>query len=330
MKHWVCVSTLVLVGCVESLDEAATSQEITEANGVSLNGVSLNGVPLNGVSLNGVSLNGVSLNGVSLNGVSLNGVSLNGVSLNGVSLNGTSLAGTRSDTGEALTLPVGGVGFTGLLSNGATIALHVDGAAPLTGANSDITAYTISYATDAGTFPLCDGANEALALAGTWSTQAGVPGGGAYTAADLTFACRGKTIAKCVELGYKQARGYQTQLESCVRALRGDYCGDGTPYTVTGHLVNLFDSAGVQTDTELLWVPEAEWTPAGARCISSKRETRFYENGLVPTCLLKKTKTLSVTTSCATSFSGGAALITELPIVATTSPSSLVQVLKAI
>jgi hypothetical protein len=300
---------------------------------VSLNGVSLNGVSLNGVSLNGVSLNGVSLNGVSLNGVSLNGVSLNGVSLNGVSLNGTSLSGTRSDTGDALTVPIAGTTLVGVLSNGDTLALHVQGAASLTGANSDLTAYAITYDSDLGQLPLCDGANEALAVAGTWNTEAGVPGGGAYSATDMTLACRNKTIAKCVELGYKQSTGHQPQLESCVRALRGDYCGNGSPYTVNGQTLNLYDNAGVQLDTQA-WSPEAEWTPGGARCISSVQETRFFTNALLPVCLLKSSKTVNSSKNCGSvGFSNGAILITELPVTVSTSTGGatpLSQVRKAL
>jgi hypothetical protein len=312
MKTFLCAATLLAACTDPTIDEGTTDQEVVAANGVSLNGVSLNGVSLNGVSLNGVSLNGVSLNGVSLNGVSLNGVSLNGVSLNGVSLNGTSLSGTRSDTGDALTVPIAGTTLVGVLSNGDTLALHVQGAASLTGANSDLTAYAITYDSDLGQLPLCDGANEALAVAGTWNTEAGVPGGGAYSATDMTLACRNKTIAKCVELGYKQSTGHQPQLESCVRALRGDYCGNGTPYTVTGHQVNLFDDVGVQTDSAL-WMPEAEWTPQGARCISFNATTRFAENGLSPTCL-KGSNSLKSKSDCGSvGFTKGAVIISELP-----------------
>jgi hypothetical protein len=314
MKTFLCAATLLAACTDPTVDEGTTDQEVVSANGVSLNGVSLNGVSLNGVSLNGVSLNGVSLNGVSLNGVSLNGVSLNGVSLNGVSLNGTSLTGTRSDTGEALTLPVAGTTLVGMLSNGDTLALHVEGAAALTGANSDLTAYTITYDSDLGALPLCDGTNEAVAVAGTWSTLAGVPGGGAYTASNTSFtlACRFMTIAKCLELGYKPWQGYQPELESCVRLLRGDYCGDGTPYTVTGHQVNLFDDAGVQADAAL-WMPEAEWTPQGARCISYTAATRFSENGLSPTCLKGSTSLKSKSDCGSVGFTKGAVIISELP-----------------
>src|SRR5687768_10657652 len=223
-------ASLVAAACVDDVDVQDVSQAVVESNGVSLNGVSLNGVSLNGVSLNGVSLNGVSLNGVSLNGVSLNGVSLNGVSLNGVSLNGTSLTGVRSDTGELLSVGAVGTTLTGLLSSGNALALHVESASLLP---AGWWAYGITYDSDLGRLPLCgDPGITALAVPGTWNTQSGVVGGGAYTPSttQFTFACRGRSIAKCVELGYGST-AHATQLATCVRILRGDYRGDGTTDT---------------------------------------------------------------------------------------------------
>jgi hypothetical protein len=308
------IALAVLGGCVTETDFDETTQAVDIDNGTSFNGSSLNGSSLNGSSLNGSSLNGSSLNGVSLNGSSLNGSSLNGVSLNGSSLNGGTLTGVRSDTGETITVAAVGVVMTGTASTGATVALRIDSAAPLAG---DVWAYGVSFQNDVGWQPLCgDASITALAVMGTWNTSFGTIGGGSYTpsSTQFTFACRGKTIAKCVELGYKLPV-YQAQLESCVRLLRGDYCGDGTSYTVSGHIVNLYDSVQVQQDTEH-WLAEAEWTPSGARCISLDRLTRFGEYGLSPTCVVNKT--LPATLGCATTYIGfksGATLISELPYV---------------
>jgi hypothetical protein len=289
---------LAFAGCVTDEPEIGeTSQGVELGNGVSLNGVSLNGVSLNGVSLNGVSLNGVSLNGVSLNGVSLNGVSLNGVSLNGATLTGST--------------------WTGTLSTGASLSLRIDSVTQGSGTNSDVGMYGISYQGDTGWTTLCGvdalGAPIlALAVPGVWNTQSGVAGGGAYTASatQFTLACRAKTIAKCVELGYKTWKGNTSQLTSCVRLLRGDYCGDGTPGTVTGTAVNLYDNVGIQADT-VAWVIDAEWTPNGARCVSTKGEARFELPGVAqPVCVT--TNALKETKDCGTSFAKGAVLIDEV------------------
>jgi len=282
----------------DGLEHAEVDQAVEIANGVSLNGVSLNGVSLNGVSLNGVSLNGVSLNGVSLNGVSLNGVSLNGVALDGTAYSG---------------VPAIGPTYTATLSNGSTLVLRIDSAVQGTGANADVWMYAVAFETDGGWQPLC-GLDEAgaptlaLAVEGTWNTAAGVPGGGAYSndGGQMTFACRGKSIAKCVELGYKTWTGHTHELESCVRLLRADYCGDGTSYTVNGQLVNLYDDAGIQVDTES-WGVEAEWTRDGARCIRDATYTRAYRLGFAPTCAAQK-----VSATCGT-FAAGAVLVDELP-----------------
>nr|MBA3819806.1 pentapeptide repeat-containing protein [Deltaproteobacteria bacterium] len=282
-----------LSGCVDETaqDELQTTTQHTEA--------------ANGVSLNGVSLNGVSLNGVSLNGVSLNGVSLNGVSLNGVSLNGT-----RTDDGSQLTVDSVGPTLTATLSNGATLPIKIESATQLAGANSDVWSYDVVYQSDSGWSSLCGTGVGALAVAGVWNTDRGVTGGGAYTAtpSSFTFACRGKTIAKCVEFGYKIWTGKTPELTSCVRLMRGDFCGNGTPYTVDGTTLNLYDHAGIQTDTNS-WMVEGEWTPNGARCITQPRLSRFQQQlGVTPPCAAS----LSGGATCG-SFANGGLLISELP-----------------
>ena len=244
------------------------------------------------------SLNGTSLNGMSLNGTSLNGTSLNGTSLNGTSLNGALLAGSLSD--------------------GTLLPLRIDSYSQGTGANSDISFYGVSYWMQGQWLPICGvDANgneiEAIPVPGVWNTEADVPGGGAYTADpnQFTWSCRGKTIGKCVEMGYKNWLGYGEQLNSCVRMLRGDYCGNGHAYTANGQLVNLYDDAGIQLDTES-WGVEAEWTSAGARCILDAAHTRYAHVGNpTPTCVTAGT--LPVGGTCGASFDAGATLIDELP-----------------
>jgi ADYC domain/Pentapeptide repeats (8 copies) len=266
---------------------------------------------------NGVSLNGVSLNGVSLNGVSLSGVSLNGVSLHGVSAGGTAITIAASATVQPLTGTTSvGSKWTAALSNGASLPLRIDSAIAGTGTNSDVWMYGVSYQTGSTWTPLCglDTTNAPIladTVPGVWNTQAGVVGGGAYSTSttQFTFACRAKTIAKCVELGYKPWKGYSNLLQSCVRLLRADICGDGTPHTLDGQTLNLYDALGIQTDTEA-WVPEAEWNTLGATCMAKKGEQRFqYLNLPVPQCA-----SLKETSDCGTQFHLGSLLIDELPL----------------
>jgi hypothetical protein len=265
-------------------------QGLTADNGTSLNGTSLNGTSLNGTSLNGTSLNGTSLNGTSLNGTSLNGTSLNGTSLNGTSLNGTSLNGTDFI----------GAQMTGTLSNGDTIDLRIDDIAPLTGANSDVLAYDVKASVDGGWVSLCgleaDGSDiRAIPVPGTWDITTG-----AWTddGNDISWACRHASVAKCVEFGYKSWLGYGAHHHACVRMLRADYCGDGTPHTITGTPIDLYDDVGIQTDDES-WGVDAEWMPDGALCVN------HYRGGVAPPCYAAK-----YSASCG-SFANGALLIDE-------------------
>ena len=56
--------------------------------------------------------------------------------------------------------------------------------------------------------------------------------------------------------------------QACVRLIRADFCGDGTPYTVNGQRVNVYDGIGIQQDTRWDWLIEAEWDEKGARCFN--------------------------------------------------------------
>jgi hypothetical protein len=295
MHKTLLFSVLACTGCVVA-DEPALgtgSQSVTRDNGISLNGISLNGISLNGISLNGISLNGISLNGTSLSGVAIGAGSTSGPPLSGSSMIGSTWTATAVD--------------------GTPVKLRIDDATQGSSPNSDLWFYAVSYQTQAGWSPLCglddvDQVILAVPVAGVWrSTDSDDASYGSSTT-QFTFACRGKTIAKCVELGYKPYKGRSTHLAACVRLLRGDFCGTGVAYTVDGTTLNLYDRNGVQTDTKS-WAPEAEWTPDGARCVNSNNNAR-YELVLSydPRCV-RRIKS----STCGQSFSDGALLIDELP-----------------
>jgi hypothetical protein len=286
--------------CISLLSSACASDELledTEQAVSSANGISLNGISLNGISLNGISLNGISLNGISLNGTSSSGASISSISSGGPPLSNGSLVSST---------------WNGTASNGATVKLRIDSVVAGTGTNTDVKFYKVSYQTSTGWSPLCgvDGAGvpiQALTVAGVWTSTSTDAASYTPSTTQFTFACRGKTIAKCVELGYKTYRGHTSQMTSCVRLLRGDYCGTGVPYTVDGTPVNLYDNIGIHTDTQA-WSVEAEWTPTGARCVNKNNAAR-YDLALSrdPKCVrpLK-------TTTCGTTFANGAVLINEI------------------
>jgi hypothetical protein len=305
------IASLSIGGCVVNEDSLAIVQQA----GTSPNGTSPNGTSPNGTSPNGTSPNGTSPNGTSPNGTSPNGVSLSGVSPEGVASNGTpiGIAGVGPPLAEASLV---GSTWTGYLTDGTTVVLRVDDALQGTGANTDVWSYRLSVSADGTWRPLClDPAGDPIfadTVRGSWNLAEGVAGGGSYHAetTEFTIACHGSAIAKCVELGYKPWAGHDRKLAACVRALRGDYCGDGTPYTVNGTMLNIYDDDGIQTD-DVVWEPEAEWTPDGARCVSTKKSTRFWQVAhQTPWCYPDAVKPEK---SCGTGFTGDVAIITELP-----------------
>ncbi len=274
-----------------------------------------NGTSLNGTSLNGTSLNGTGLSGVTLNNISLSGVVDDAVTLTNVTLSATNFSGTKS--GAAVTgATFVGATFNGNLSNGTTLKVRVDSRTQLTGTNTDVYAYGVSYQTTAGWSPLCGSAAVlAVPLPGSWNQAQGVAGGGAFTSSStaFTFGCRQHAVAKCVELGYKPWKtvGGTVMLNhhlACVRMLRADYCGDGKSWTLDGTTVNLYDNKGVQADTKSLTF-EADWTIAGARYVEPSTRKRYQLLGAtVPACIAGTTNAAAGTS---TNWSSGTLIMNE-------------------
>jgi hypothetical protein len=294
MKQPILGIVLACTACTSSAEELLGE---TAQDGLSFNGISLNGVSFNGISFNGTSLAGASLAGVGVAGTSSKGLPLAAISVVGPPLAGAALVGSS---------------WAGITYEGAQVKLRVDAASAGTAPNADLWFYRLSYQTASGWFPLCglDASNlpiQAVSVAGVWRQVPGDLASYGPSATLFSLACRGKTIAKCVELGYKPYRGHAAQLASCVRLLRGDFCGTGVSYTVDGNVLNLYDSVGVQADVAQ-WTPEAEWTPSGASCVNSNNAARF---DLVvsrdPRCIQH-----DETPTCGTSFANGAVLIDEL------------------
>ena len=296
--------------------ESVTEQDSLSPNGPDANGVSPFSLSPNGPDANGVLPFSLSPNGISLNSLSPNGISLNSLSPNGISASGAPI-GIAVDGPPLVGADLVGSTWTGHVSDGTTVALRIEEAMQLAGANSDVWAYRWSASAAGGAWqPLCvDPVGAPLfadSVGGIWNLAQGVPGGGSYHPenSEFTIACRGSAIAKCIELGYKPWDGLEREIAACTRAMRADYCGDGTPFTVTGTLINIFDDAGLQPDN-LPWVAEAVWGPDGALCVSKKKDTRFDQVvHETPTCF---PHTLKPEKSCGTEFSEGAAIITELP-----------------
>jgi ADYC domain len=288
---------------------------------------------------NGDALNGVRMNGSALNGVALNGVRMNGSALGGLTLEATVLAGTRGDGTAVAPEALIGAELGGTLADGSTVALRIDDVGHAPAPNEDLYVYLVSYAAGAepqaadGWHHLCgdDAAGQPIAampLGGVWNDQRGVPGGGAWTAMPgwITFACRGAALAKCVEMGYRPWQNLRSCSggscsdvsgadvhQACTRMVRADYCGVGEPYTVNGRAINVYDSLGVQADTES-WTFEAEWTPQGASCLSQQRVYQLQaqldetSHTTLPPCI---TSRVAVGCGSLAHFSSGTLLMNE-------------------
>jgi ADYC domain-containing protein len=292
-RSYLCVLGLLAAAACAPADEGNDNVGERSLESVSPNGLSFNGLSFNGLSFNGLSFNGLSFNGLSFNGLSFNGATLNGLSFNGLSFNGSELTGVDAGGVERQGAELVGVELQGTLSNGSTFPVRIDGARSV----GDVWFYQLSYPTDAGRQSPCgvDAAGapvEAIALEGRWDTRQGVPGAGGWVDDPnaFSFACRGASVAKCVEMGYEpwsSAGGVSLRdhHQACVRMLRADYCGDGTSWTIDGTLINLYDGLGIQTDA-MNWTIEAEWTAAGARSVSKESHTRIkMKKGEAPACL---------------------------------------------
>ena len=261
--------------------------------------------------------NGTSLNGTSLNGTSLNGTSLNGTTLGALGVTGHNASGgaVTAAYGSTTAPPLAGsswVGstWTGYVTNLAiTVPIKIISGDALPAPNAEVWEYEIQFQNSAGWQKLCgvDGggaAIKAISVAGTWSATTAT---WASSTTQFTLACRQKSVAKCVELGYKSYKGYSNQMASCVRMLRADYCGNNVSYTLDGQLVNLYDNLGIQADSQP-WTKEGAWAPTGAKCLRTGGKIRYVTLGTgTPACAAAL-----YTSTCGDSFGSGQYIVNEI------------------
>lgn len=121
---------------------------------------------------------------------------------------------------------------------------------------------------------------RALALAGVWDET------GAHhdEPQRFTFACDAGALAKCVDRGYqpwatRDGQSLAGLHQACTRMLRADYCGNGQSHTRDNHIIDLYDSLGINTRTRTHsagWSPErasveAQWGADGAVLLARTR-----------------------------------------------------------
>jgi hypothetical protein len=285
-------------------DLGVIDREVTVDNGKSLNGKSLNGKSLNGSTL------GTTVLWTSFEGVKLNGSTL----LDDAWLEGTEFVGRVGSSIKRGT-DFHQAEFQAMSDTGNALRLRARHITPPAAAGEPWR-YSVEYLdTDSKWYPIClDGAEAraSIAIGGWWNPAEGVPGGGGKVAdpTRFTFACpTGGAIGKCIELGYRPwsqvaVVSLDEHHQSCVRALRADYCGDGVTYTADGKVINLYDGLGIQLDTED-WRIEAEWDDAGARCFSSNNRSLDH----LP-CFRSRASNACGKLS---NFASGTLLMTEMP-----------------
>ncbi|WP_438001039.1 ADYC domain-containing protein [Sorangium sp. So ce185] len=250
----------------------------------------------NGSSINGPLVNGAARAGTEVYGLGVTGSTADGSAVLGIRLQGSDLTSVRVSDGAVLSgASLAGAVFATQAPGGAPIDLRIDtvSASPSRyHAGSTVSRYTLSYKEGVSGLwrAVCGDVMgvpvAVIPLASRWSYDEGTAGGGAKLDEPdwITFACAGHALHKCVALGYEPwttAAGAPLgdHHQACVRAYRADYCGDGSPHTTSGQLINLFDDLGVQPDTET-WLMESEWDADGARCLSRSRMT----GGVAPDC----------------------------------------------
>lgn len=114
----------------------------------------------------------------------------------------------------------------------------------------------------------------------TWGFPLALPEGHPGREGPITLTCVSGAVGKCARFGYrpwaqaKDGRSLAPYHAACVQMVRADYCGDGTPHTKDGTMIDLYDDLGIQapgTTADATFAFEAGWGPDGAVCVARMR-----------------------------------------------------------
>ena len=269
------------------VDDTVTFR-FTAENGEHLNGAVLNGRLLNGRLLNGRLLNGTALgaavervNGARTSLVHLNGTPLSNIQIvNGSLLSGHDGVGTK--VGAQLTNTVFKINFDPLAEGDGEMTFKITGVVQST-LQSDVYFQTVQQLNVDDVFEtLCrDGAGnptQAIALPGTWDPATAIRQAGL---GKFTWACRGASLAKAVEWGYKPWTSSEMNdaHQAAMRMIRADYFGNGVTHTTNGNAIDVSDKWGAQV-SDTSWPVEAKWGPNGAVCLNTPRKLSWPRNSM--------------------------------------------------
>lgn len=90
-------------------------------------------------------------------------------------------------------------------------------------------------------------------------------------ASTIYFGCLSGAVGKAALWGYSPWTSDDDTHQTASRAVRADYCGDGTPYTVQGTPLQLSDVFHINEFIDEQKATEAMWGPDGAECIKVPR-----------------------------------------------------------
>lgn len=247
-----------------------------------------------GLVTQGRTLQGRTLQGRTLQGTALAGVTVGGAAVAGLTLSGTSFSGTidgRLISGRDF---IGAV-FQEVTPDGAIATVQIRDIAP---DPQDPSGQRLLYALwsedpqHQQSGPACQpdpsGDQRALPLRGTWDER----GDFTDSAGTFSFACTAGVLAKCARWGYepwatRDGVPLRDHHQACTRLARADYCGDGTPSTQDGTLIDIYDGLGIQQrDPSPLLLFDGAWTPQGAYCMSKERWLTL-QNVLSLSCRLR-------------------------------------------
>jgi len=132
--------------------------------------------------------------------------------------------------------------------------------------------HSLSVETESGAFePYCEPDADGRRLAFPVAGRSQRDGRLVADATRFELVCTSGAQGKCVRFGYAPWLMLDAY-NACVRMVRADYCGDGTPTTRDGTVIDIYDPAGVQTsDPDPSLTFEAGWTPEGAVCVAHPR-----------------------------------------------------------
>jgi hypothetical protein len=263
--------------------------------------ITFRGVGDNGTATNGTALNGRMFNGRMFNGRMFNGTALatlveriNGALTASIMLNSSALTNIELVNGSLLRAFDTGAGATkiGAQLTGTTFRINfdptssgVDGelvfkikSVAQSAVQSDVYFHEVEQLDENDEFgTLCrDGAGnptQAIALPGTWDPDTAIrqPGAGKFT-----WGCRGASLAKAVEWGYRPwvSATMNDAHEAAMRMIRADYCGDGVTHTTNGNPIDVSDKWNIQV-SDTTWDVEAKWGPNGAVCLNTPRKLQW-------------------------------------------------------